>query len=147
MYKINILLVEDNPDDIMLAQRALKKCGMENNLIIAHNGLEALDILFGADQDSSPSILPAVVLLDLRMPQMDGIDTLKQIRGHSRTANLPVVILTSSDEEQDIVMSYKYGANSYISKPIDFNNFLDIVAQIGKYWLTVNKLPTTMDNI
>jgi len=141
MQKIKILLIEDNPDDIMLAQRALKKCGFENNVVVTHNGIEALDYLFNTSKDTNEekALLPMVVLLDLKMPKMDGIETLKQIRNNSKTAHIPVVILTSSDEEQDIALGYKYGANSYILKPVDFNKFLDIVSQLGLYWLTINK--------
>ncbi len=148
MQKIKILLIEDNPDDIMLAQRALKKCGFENNVVVTHNGIEALDYLFNTSKDTNEekALLPMVVLLDLKMPKMDGIETLKQIRNNSKTAHIPVVILTSSDEEQDIALGYKYGANSYILKPVDFNKFLDIVSQLGLYWLTINKTPPNMGN-
>lgn len=138
-----IMLVEDNSDDIVLIQRAFKKCCMGNKMVVARDGVEALEYLFGKCEGSDryKAVLPDVVLLDVKMPRMDGLETLKQIRSHSRTAYLPVVMLTSSDEERDKLQSYKLGANSYIQKPVDFNKFLDVVRYLGLYWLTINELP------
>jgi two-component system response regulator len=138
-----ILLVEDNPDDEVLTLRALRKSNIANEVIIAHDGVEALDYLFGtgayAGRDAQKT--PAVVLLDLKLPKLDGLDVLRRLRADSRTALLPVVVLTSSDEEQDIAESYRLGANSYIRKPVDFNHFVEAVQQLGLYWLLLNKLP------
>lgn len=138
-----IMLVEDNPDDIALAKRAFKKCNLANIAVVAHDGVEALDYLLDQDDSVGKNMraLPAVILMDLKMPRMDGIETLKQLRSHSKTAYLPVVILTSSDEEQDIQRSYQLGANSYIRKPVDFNRFVEVVQLLGIYWLTVNEPP------
>lgn len=137
-----ILLVEDNPDDEMLTLRALRKSNVANEIVIAHDGVSALDYLFGtgsyAGHDSPCT--PAIVLLDLKLPKIDGLDVLRRLRADERTALLPVVILTSSDEEQDIIESYRLGANSYIRKPVDFNQFAEAVQQLGLYWLLLNKL-------
>ena len=140
------MLVEDNPDDVVLTKRALKKCNLTNSVVVAHDGVEALDYLLGKDEDSgrNKTVLLAVVLMDLKMPRMGGIETLKRLRNNSRTANLPVVILTSSDEEQDIQQSYQYGANSYIRKPVDFNRFVEVMQHLGLYWLTINESPSRM---
>jgi len=135
-----ILLVEDNPNDELLTLRALKKSKVANGVVVAHDGAEALDYLFGAGEyaERDISILPTVVLLDLKLPKIDGLEVLERIRADERTQLLPVVILTSSDEEQDIVESYKLGANSYIRKPVDFDQFAEAIQQLGLYWLVLN---------
>ncbi len=141
-----VLLVEDNPNDILLAKRAFKKFCLDSKIIVAHDGIEALEYLLGNGDENGCKALPAVVLLDLKMPRMNGIETLQEIRKHRKTANLPVIILTSSDEEQDMIRSYKFGANSYIRKPIDYNKFQELVQQLGLYWLTMNEVPPNLGN-
>jgi len=138
-----ILLVEDNPDDEALALRALKKSNLANEIAVARDGVEALDFLFceGKFADRDPCDLPVVVLLDLKLPKVDGLEVLKRIKNDDRTRRLPVVILTSSSEERDIIDSYDFGANSYIRKPVDFNQFTEAVAQLGLYWLILNEVP------
>lgn len=136
-----ILLVEDNPDDEALTLRALKKNNIQNDVVVARDGVEALDYLFGtgsyAGRDTS--IVPSVTLLDLKLPKIDGLEVLKKIRADERTKLLPVVILTSSKEEQDLINGYKLGANSYIRKPVDFSQFIEAVRQLGLYWLLLNE--------
>lgn len=138
-----ILIVEDNPDDEALTIRALRKNHIGNRLVVARDGAEALDFLFctGAYSDRDPHDLPQTILLDLKLPKVDGLEVLKRIRADERTSLLPVVILTSSNEERDIVQSYKNGANSYVRKPVDFNEFLDAARQLGLYWLVINEAP------
>lgn len=138
-----ILLVEDNPDDELLTLRALKKNNVLNKVVVVRDGGEALDYLFGtgAYADRDTGLMPQVVLLDLKLPKMDGLDVLRRLRADERTRILPVVILTSSDEEQDIVDSYRLGANSYIHKPVDFAQFTEAVRQLGLYWLVLNQGP------
>jgi two-component system, response regulator len=138
-----ILLVEDNPDDVVLTLRAFKKNNIANEVVVAGDGLEALDYLFGTGKfkERDMSIMPAVILLDLKLPKMDGLKVLERMRAHERTKLLPVVILTSSKEEQDVIGSYSLGANSYIRKPVDFNKFVDAVRQLELYWLVMNELP------
>lgn len=138
-----ILLAEDNPDDVQLTLRALKKSKIMNEVVIAQDGVEALDYLFGIGKYSGrdTKILPQVVLLDLKMPRMDGLEALQRIRSDERTKLLPVVVLTTSSEDKDRVESYKLGANSYIRKPVDFNQFADAVQQLGLYWLVLNEAP------
>ncbi len=138
-----ILLVEDNPSDIKLTKRALEQSQITNELIVAEDGGEALDYLFGTGQYAGRDIriIPAVVLLDLKLPRIDGLDVLKKIRANELTSLLPVVILTSSDQEKDIIDSYKLGANSYIRKPVDFNQFAEAVRTLGLYWLLLNEPP------
>lgn len=131
-----ILLVEDNPDDELLAMRALRKNNIANEVRIARDGVEAIEYLMDAAND-----LPQVVLLDLKLPRMDGLDVLQRIRTDERTRYLPVVILTSSNEERDMVESYRLGANSYIRKPVDFAQFTEAVRQLGLYWLVFNQTP------
>lgn len=137
-----ILLVEDNPDDEMLTLRALKKNNIGNKVVVAHDGAEALDFLFGtgAFEGRDTSVLPQLTLLDLKLPKVDGLQVLRRIRADARTALLPVVILTSSKEEQDLVNGYKLGANSYIRKPVDFIQFTEAVRQLGLYWLVLNEV-------
>jgi CheY-like chemotaxis protein len=138
-----ILLVEDNADDEMLTRRALKKNNILNEVIAAHDGVEALDYLFGKGihKDRDMSIPPAIVLLDLKLPRVDGLEVLRQLRSDTRTKLLPVVILTSSKEEQDLITGYSLGANSYIRKPVDFGQFMEAVRQLGLYWLVLNEAP------
>lgn len=138
-----ILLVEDNPDDEILTIRAFRKNNIKNEIVVAHEGEEALDFLFGrgefAVRDSQR--FPEVVLLDLKLPKVDGLEVLRQIRADRRTHLLPVVILASSKEEQDLIEGYSRGANSYVRKPVDFNQFVEAVRQLGLYWLVLNEPP------
>ena len=138
-----ILLAEDNPDDVLLTERAFKKSNILNELIIVRDGVEALDYLFaeGKYKDRDPNTMPELILLDLKMPKLDGLQVLKRIREDERTKQLPVVILTTSKEEKDIVNSYCLGANSYITKPVDFDQFIEAVNQLGLYWLVLNQAP------
>jgi CheY-like chemotaxis protein len=138
-----ILLVEDNPDDEALTLRALKQVNMVNEIVVAHDGKEALDYLFGAGKYKGRdlSVMPVVTLLDLKLPKLSGLEVLKRIRDDDRTALLPVVILTSSQEESDIVDGYQSGANSYIRKPVDFLQFIEAVRQLKLYWLLLNVRP------
>jgi len=141
-YKV-ILLVEDNPDDEALTLRAFKRSNIMNEVLVVHDGVEALDYLFaqGAYADRDPTQLPELVLLDLKLPRIDGLEVLRRLRADARTRLLPVVVLTSSDEERDIVESYSLGANSYIRKPVDFTQFTEAVRQLGLYWLVLNTSP------
>jgi len=138
-----ILLVEDNADDEALSIRALKKNGVLNEVVVARDGVEATDFLFGTGTYAGQNAraLPAVVLLDLKLPRLDGLEVLRRIRGDPRTKLLPVVVLTSSIEEADLAKSYSLGANSYLRKPVDFDQFMDAVRQIGTYWLMLNQTP------
>ncbi|MBV9121351.1 MAG: response regulator [Chloroflexi bacterium] len=138
-----ILLVEDNPDDEALTLRALRKHNVTNQVIVARDGAEALEYLFGGGQYSSrdTSVTPQVILLDLKLPKIDGLEVLRRIRGDDRTRLLPVVILTSSKEEEDILTGYRLGANSYVRKPVDFVEFTDAVRQLGLFWLLLNEPP------
>lgn len=137
-----ILLVEDNPDDVALTLRALKKNNIRNDVVVAQDGEEALDYLFGTGEYATrPHPLPEMLLLDLKLPRMSGHEVLKQIRAHPRTRFIPVVILTSSTEEQDLVRGYELGANSYVHKPVDFTEFVEATRQLGLYWLVLNRTP------
>ena len=138
-----ILLVEDNPDDEALTLRALKKNNILNEVVVAHDGVEALDYLLGTGTHAgrNPSHLPQVVLLDLKLPKVDGLEVLRRIRADERTKLLPVVVLTSSKEEQDLLKSYSLHANSYVRKPVDFTQFTEAVRQLGLYWLILNEPP------
>jgi CheY-like chemotaxis protein len=138
-----ILLVEDNPDDETLTLRALKKNNILNEVVVAHDGVEALDYLFarGSYAGRDTSIMPEVILLDLKMPKVDGLEVLRQVREDARTRLLPTVVLTSSKEERDMIESYSLGANSYIRKPVDFIQFGEAVQQLGLYWLVLNVPP------
>lgn len=139
-----ILLVEDNPDDEILTLRSLKKHGILNEVIVAHDGVEALDFLFGRGMYAGRdlTVMPAVIMLDLKLPKVDGLEVLREIRSNNLTRLLPVVILTSSTEEQDLVNGYKLGANSYVRKPVEFEEFAEAVSRLGLYWLLLNRLPT-----
>ncbi|MDG6997669.1 MAG: response regulator [Nitrososphaerota archaeon] len=138
-----ILLVEDRPDDVELTRRAFEKSGIENEIVVAWDGEEALDYLFatGIHSDRDLSLMPSVVLLDLKLPKVDGLEVLKRIRAQDATHRLPVVVLTSSNEEQDVVNSYDLGANSFVRKPVDFLQFIEATRQLGLYWLDLNVLP------
>jgi CheY-like chemotaxis protein len=138
-----ILLVEDNPDDVTLTERALKKSHILNKLVVAKDGVEALDYLFGTGSWAGRDMnnMPEIVLLDLKLPKIDGLEVLKRIRANAQTKLLPVVILTSSKEEKDLIDGYSMGANSYIRKPVNFNQFADAVRQLGLYWLVLNERP------
>lgn len=138
-----ILLVEDNPDDEVLTLRAFRKNNIGNNVVVARDGAEALDFLFctGAYADRDPREKPQVILLDIKLPKIDGLEVLRRIRADERTNLLPVIILTSSKEQQDLVNGYKLGANSYIRKPVDFDQFMESVRQLGLYWLVLNEPP------
>jgi len=138
-----ILLVEDNPNDEALTLRALKKSNILNPVVVARDGAEALDYLFcrGAYQARRPAENPELVLLDLKLPKIDGLEVLRQMREDERTKLLPVVVLTSSVEEQDVLRGYALGANSYVRKPVDFDQFVDAVKQLGLYWLVLNQRP------
>ena len=139
----SILLVEDNPDDVKLTLHALKKCNIANQVVVSGDGAEALDYLFGTGAHAGRDLsdLPAVVLLDLKLPKIDGLEVLRRMRADPRARRLPVVVLTSSKEGQDIVASYDLGANSYIRKPVDFDQFIEAVRQLGLYWLLLNEPP------
>jgi CheY-like chemotaxis protein len=136
-----ILLVEDNPADEALTLRALKKANIANKVVVARDGVEALDCLFPAAESELPAALPELILLDLKLPKLDGHEVLKQIRTNERTRLLPVVILTTSVEEQDRFEGYRLGANSYVRKPVDFPEFANAVTQLGLYWLVLNEQP------
>jgi len=138
-----IVLVEDNPDDEVLTLRALKKNNIGNEVVVAHDGVEALDFLFatGMYADRDGSIMPQLILLDLKLPRIDGLEVLRRLRADDRTSLLPVVILTSSKEEQDLISGYRLGANSYVRKPVDFTQFTEAVRQLGLYWLVLNEVP------
>lgn len=136
-----ILLVEDNPDDAELTLRALKKNNIMNEVVVARDGVEALDYLLGIGTHAGRDVddTPTVVLLDLKLPKVDGLEVLKRMRADSRTKLIPVVILTSSREERDVINGYKLGANSYVRKPVDFNQFMEAAKQLGLYWLILNE--------
>jgi two-component system, response regulator len=144
----SILLVEDNSSDIDLTRRALEKARIVNRLVVVSDGQEALDYLFGTGdhQGRDTSDLPSLTLLDLKLPKMSGLDVLRTIRNEACTRRLPVVILTSSRQEQDLAASYDLGVNSYIRKPVDFEQFVHSVVQLGLYWLVLNEEPPTVCN-
>lgn len=138
-----ILLVEDNPADAELTLRAFQKSKLANEIVVVQDGQEALDYLFAAGKHAGrdSTVIPEVVLLDLKLPKLDGLDVLRQMRADERTKRLPVVILTSSNEEKDVLRSYELGANSFVRKPVDFTQFLDAARQLGLYWLVLNEPP------
>jgi two-component system, response regulator len=138
-----ILLVEDNPDDEELTRMALQHSNVANELVVARDGVEALDYLFGTGAHAGGPLpeLPAVILLDLKLPRVDGLEVLRRIRADDRTRRVPVVVLTSSKEEHDVLTSYNFGANSYIRKPVEFDNFFSATKQLGMYWLVLNESP------
>jgi CheY-like chemotaxis protein len=144
---LDILLVEDNQDDMDLALHALRREKVANNIFVARDGEEALDFLFcrGAFAHRSFEHPPKLVLLDLKLPKVDGTDVLKQVKGDPRTKTIPVVIMTSSKEERDLVRGYNLGANSYIQKPVDFDQFRETVKNVGLYWLVINQAPVASD--
>jgi len=138
-----IMLVEDNPDDEALTLRALRKNNIQNTVVVARDGVEALDYLFGTGIHAARDtrLKPVVILLDLKLPKIDGVEVLRRLRADERTKLIPVVVLTSSKEEQDLINSYSFGCNSYIRKPVDFIQFVEAVRQLGLYWLVLNEAP------
>ncbi len=140
---VEILLVEDNPNDVELTLRALQKQNLSNKVFVVKDGAEALDFIFASGAYSQRKVekRPKVVLLDLKLPKVDGIEVLRRIKADSRTSPIPVVMLTSSQEERDVVNSYNLGVNSYIVKPVDFSSFVHAVSELGIYWGVLNKLP------
>jgi two-component system response regulator len=138
-----ILLVEDNPDDEALTLRAFKKNNIKNGVVVARDGAEALDYLFGTGRHAGRDItdLPQVMLLDLKLPKVDGLEVLRRVRATEHTRLLPVVILTSSREEQDLMAGYRLGCNSYVRKPVNFDEFVEAARQLGLYWLVLNEAP------
>lgn len=138
-----ILLVEDNPNDEVLTLRALKKNNISNEIIVVRDGEEALDYLYGQNQHAGRDVgeLPVVILLDLKLPKLDGLGVLRHIRSNDLTRRIPVVILTTSDEDRDLMQGYDLGANSFVRKPVNFNEFMDSVRQISIYWLMINQSP------
>jgi two-component system, response regulator len=143
MENKTILLVEDNLDDVDLTMHALKKSKIKNEVVVVNDGAEALDYLFGNGKykDRNLSNMPAIILLDLKLPKVDGLEVLRKIRSEELTRYLPVVILTSSKEDQDILSGYSLGVNSYVRKPVDFNQFAEAVSALGLYWLLLNETP------
>ena len=141
--EIEVLLVEDNPHDVELTLRALKKRNLANKVCVVNDGAEALDYIFakGIYAERNMDDTPKVILLDLKLPKVDGLEVLRQVKSDERTKTIPVVVLTSSREEQDMIESYKLGVNSYIVKPVDFDKFLDAVGELGLYWLLLNVQP------
>lgn len=145
MSKKTILLVEDNSNDEFLTLRALKKYNVANDVVVTRDGAEALDYVFGTGSHAGRNVaeLPVVMLLDLKLPKIDGLEVLRRVRADERTRLMPVVVLTSSNEDKDVINSYKLGTNSYVQKPVDFSAFVDAVGQLGLYWLMLNEpVPT-----
>jgi two-component system, response regulator len=138
-----ILLVEDNPRDEALTLRALRKSNIVNDVVVARDGVEALNYFFGSDEpgESATRVIPQLVLLDLKLPKVSGLEVLQRLRSKELTKRLPIVVFTSSSEEEDMIKSYDLGANSYVRKPVDFDQFLEATRQLGLYWLVLNQLP------
>lgn len=138
-----IMLVEDNPDDVELTRLAFEEGNVTNPVVVARDGQEALDCLFGVGGEACPGneFLPAVILLDLKLPKVDGLEVLRRVRAEPRTSCLPVVVLTSSSEDEDIVKSYRLGANAYVRKPVDYGEFVSAAKTLGLFWLIVNEPP------
>ena len=143
MKNSTILLVEDDPDEEALTLRALKKSNIGNEVFVVRDGVEALDFLFCTNKyaDRDPDELPQLILLDIKLPKMDGLEVLRRLRADKRTHLLPVIILTSSKEEQDLIQAYRSGANSYVRKPVDFTQFAESIRELGMYWLVLNEAP------
>jgi two-component system, response regulator len=144
--QVEIMYVEDNPSDVELTMHAFKKHNLANNIQIARDGEEALNMIFGKDATPKDNLLayPRVVLLDLKLPKVDGLEVLRKLKGDPRTRQIPVVVLTSSREERDIIESYSLGVNSYIVKPVDFDKFVEAMKILGMYWLLLNQPPTQL---
>jgi len=141
-HEVEILLVEDNPQDVELTLRALKKHNLTNRIHVVTDGVQALDFIFGeGEYAGKDDARPKVILLDLKLPKVDGLEVLKRIKSDERTKVIPVVVLTSSREERDLIESYKLGANSYLVKPVDFDKFIQCVSDVGLYWLLLNQPP------
>ena len=138
---IKILLIEDNPDDVEITLRAFKKHNLANHITVARDGEEALDIIFQHGKESAEGLRPDLILLDLKLPKVDGMEVLRQIKENSETKVIPVIVLTSSKEESDLAESYRLGVNSYIRKPVNFEKFTEVVMQLGLYWLLINEPP------
>jgi two-component system, response regulator len=138
---IKILLIEDNPDDVELTLRAFKKHNLANHITVARDGEEALDIIFQHGKESAEGLRPDLILLDLKLPKVDGMEVLRQIKENLETKVIPVIVLTSSKEESDLAESYRLGVNSYIRKPVNFEKFTEVVMQLGLYWLLINEPP------
>lgn len=145
MTPTDLLLVEDNPDDLELTLRALRKADLRRRVEVARDGAEALDWLFGDGPGAAAGALPRVILLDLKLPRIDGLEVLRRIKADARTRSIPVVVLTSSKEQRDVVESYRLGVNSYIVKPVSFDRFMAVVRELGLYWLTHNEPPHAAD--
>jgi two-component system response regulator len=143
-----ILVVEDNPDDEEMTLRSLKRAKIANEIAVARDGNEALEFIFGEGAHEGRDIerMPALIVLDLKLPKLNGYDVLKRLRGDERTRRIPVVVLTSSSEDEDMLKSYDSGANSYVRKPVEFNSFADAVTQLGLYWMLLNQQPRTQLN-
>lgn len=138
MYKKSILLVEDNPDDVLLTRRALRQSNILNEVVVAEDGAQAIDLLFGKGPEDPSRLRPELILLDLKMPKVGGLEVLKHIHADDVLSLIPVVVLTTSNEEDDLIRSYRNGANSFIRKPVDFDQFVEAIGQMGLYWLVLN---------